>query len=552
MADQPVHIGIGQDAAWYPFNGMLDEIRIYNRALSEAEIQELYQLPIYSISGQVTDGDSNPISGVTIFDDAGHTTATDSDGCYTLSGLAAGTYTLTPSKSGWTFSPATRTVSVPPDATGQDFTGSGPTLTLELPWTAGVGWHFTGGPHPSLGSPVWDALDFMPCDGDRTVRAAADGVVGKVDQSLGNLQIDHENGWSTFYGHLETINVTTGMTVTAGQPVAIAGSRGATNVHLHFGLKHNGAWAPIGNGDISLSGWRVYAGTLPYTGYLERAGMRITAGGGCYQTDNIVSTYFAEDAGTSHQLFVSPGENFHATIRVVNAGQTTWTEGDQVRLGLLEWNDSMGAGIRQSLAPGESVSPGEVRIWTIPMTAPNEPGTYWQVWRIVREDGKIGWFGERIQVEVYVATETVESAIPPSGGSLTSNDGNTTLSFPPNSVTNAVVITYRSLPPIPTGHLIGIGHFFDLTAVYSDTGQLAQLAPGVSYTVTIAYTSNGPAIEDTLALYWWDGSRWSQQGITSAVDTTSDVVTAQVDHFSLFAVLGETKRIYLPLVLKNH
>jgi len=78
----------------------------------------------YSISGRVVDGSGNPIPDVTISDNAGHTTTTGSDGRYILSGLAAGTYTITPSKSGYIFSPASRTVTVPPDATGQDFTGS--------------------------------------------------------------------------------------------------------------------------------------------------------------------------------------------------------------------------------------------------------------------------------------------------------------------------------------------------------------------------------------------------------------------------------------------
>jgi hypothetical protein len=77
----------------------------------------------YSISGRVVDGSGNPISGVTVSDNAGHTTTTGSDGRYTLSGLAAGTYTLTPSKSGYTFSPPSRAVTVPPDATGVDFVG---------------------------------------------------------------------------------------------------------------------------------------------------------------------------------------------------------------------------------------------------------------------------------------------------------------------------------------------------------------------------------------------------------------------------------------------
>jgi hypothetical protein len=81
-------------------------------------------LTTYSISGRVTDGSSNGISGVSVSDGAGHTATTDSSGNYTLSGLSGGTYTITPSKSGYTFSPASRAVTVPPDSTGQDFTGT--------------------------------------------------------------------------------------------------------------------------------------------------------------------------------------------------------------------------------------------------------------------------------------------------------------------------------------------------------------------------------------------------------------------------------------------
>ncbi len=44
MSSSPLRIGIDEGASWYPFNGILDEIRIYDRALTENEILELYKL----------------------------------------------------------------------------------------------------------------------------------------------------------------------------------------------------------------------------------------------------------------------------------------------------------------------------------------------------------------------------------------------------------------------------------------------------------------------------------------------------------------------------
>ena len=123
--------------------------------------------------------------------------------------------------------------------------------------------------------------------------------------------------------------------------------------------------------------------------------------------------------------------------------------------------------------------------------------------------------------------------------------------------TDTVIITHtaRFASEVPSpGVLRGIDHFFDVTAVYSSTGQPAQLAPGEIYTITVQYTDaeKGAAVEDTLGLYWWDGSAWSQKGITSTVDADNNVVEARVDHCSLFAVLAGPRRVYLPLVLKNH
>jgi len=79
----------------------------------------------YTISGTV-DGDE--LEGITLTltgGDTSATTTTASDGSYTLAGLNNGTFTVTPSLSGYTFTPASASVSVSDaDETGVDFTGT--------------------------------------------------------------------------------------------------------------------------------------------------------------------------------------------------------------------------------------------------------------------------------------------------------------------------------------------------------------------------------------------------------------------------------------------
>jgi len=156
----------------------------------------------------------------------------------------------------------------------------------------------------------------------------------------------------------------------------------------------------------------------------------------------------------------------------------------------------------------------------------------YSTWRITRVSGTVGT----------------------GGGTLTSYHGDTTIEIPAGAITDTIVITHTpAYGASPGGNLTGIGHVFDVTAVYSSTGQPAQIAPGQRYTLTVRYTDaeKGPAIEDTLALYYWDGSQWVKEP-SSVVDTANNVVTARPDHFSRWAVLGETRRIYLPLVFKNY
>jgi hypothetical protein len=166
---------------------------------------------------------------------------------------------------------------------------------------------------------------------------------------------------------------------------------------------------------------------------------------------------------------------------------------------------------------------------------------------------------------IYVATQRgglvvlwytppVTTSIPGAGGNLTSPVDNTVYTFPSGAFTSTVTITHTPRFPgnAPSfGNLVGIGHVFEVTATYS-TGRPAQLAPGQTYTLTVSYADaeKGPAIEDTLAFYYWNGSQWVLES-SSAVNTSTNTMTARPNHFSLWAVLGETRRVFLPLVLRN-
>jgi hypothetical protein len=76
----------------------------------------------HTISGQVQLMNQGDLSGITISDDAGHSTTVAADGSYTLHGVRSGVRTITPSKTGYFFPRGSVTLTVESDITGVDFT----------------------------------------------------------------------------------------------------------------------------------------------------------------------------------------------------------------------------------------------------------------------------------------------------------------------------------------------------------------------------------------------------------------------------------------------
>ena len=94
-----------------------------------------------------------------------------------------------------------------------------------------------------------------------TIVAADAGTVIKAEWygSYGNcVIIDHGNGMNTLYGHMASLSVSAGQTVSGGTPVGTCGMTGsATGYHLHFEVIINGSYAdPLGY----FSGYELEAG----------------------------------------------------------------------------------------------------------------------------------------------------------------------------------------------------------------------------------------------------------------------------------------------------
>lgn len=155
------------------------------------------------------------------------------------------------------------------------------------------------------------------------------------------------------------------------------------------------------------------------------------------------------------------------------------------------------------------------------------------------------------QLKVLRYTTSVSATLSTTGGTLVSVPDSTRYAFPTSTFTGTVVVkhTVRAAANLPaTGDLVSIGHTFELMA--TDSATRLPVQPLLPYTITVQYTPTavGPAIENTLGLYYWNGVQWVQE--PSVLDTTTQTITARPNHFSLWAILGQTRRTYVPLVAR--
>ena len=146
---------------------------------------------------------------------------------------------------------------------------------------------------------------------------------------------------------------------------------------------------------------------------------------------------------------------------------------------------------------------------------------------------------------------SIDLVSPYYGGTLNSPDGSVTFTFV-NWVSQPTTVTYTE-PARPSANMraaMGDSHAvltYELEAKTTSTGD--PLTDVNTYWFTFRYGSN-PAIDATLDLYRWTGAAWAPVP-GSQVNTVAGTVTASPDEVGTFAVMGETHRVSLPLVIRN-
>ena len=105
-----------------------------------------------------------------------------------------------------------------------------------------------------------------------------------------------------------------------------------------------------------------------------------------------------------------------------------------------------------------------------------------------------------------------------------------------------------------SGPLIALATVSKLHLLKDLFGQI-YIPPAV-YDEVVVYGEGKPGARETGAAEWIKTvqveDRLAVNLLRGEVDTAANIITATPNHFSLWAVLGETRRVFLPVTLRNH
>ena len=157
------------------------------------------------------------------------------------------------------------------------------------------------------------------------------------------------------------------------------------------------------------------------------------------------------------------------------------------------------------------------------------------------------------------ADELIATSVPTDTGSTlvyTDTQGSpTVIQVPAGAVTETTTLVYT---PVETATTLSgfafAGHAFDLDA-YRNGVLLSGFTFSTAVTITIHYTDTDVAgmDESSLVLEHWNGSAWVDAAC-GLYDRHPDEnwLSVPICHLSQFALFGEQRQVYLPLILRNY
>jgi len=216
------------------------------------------QTPTFSITGTISPSSAGSGATVTLTGTANTTTMANSSGNYTFTGLANGTYTVTPSLSSYTFSPANQTISIAgANATGVNFTGQKSTSSWSISGTIGSG----GGATVTLsgassatttangsGSYTFSGL----VNGSYTVTPTSPGVSFTPTSQQVSVNGANVTGVN-FNGATQTFNITGTISPTAGGGGATVTLSGAANAIITASPSGAYSFTGLSNGSYTVT-----------------------------------------------------------------------------------------------------------------------------------------------------------------------------------------------------------------------------------------------------------------------------------------------------------
>ncbi len=249
------------------------------------------------------------------------------------------------------------------------------------------------------------AIDYANGAGDNwAVLAPAPGTVLDVTEIRDNngdmvgfgrlLRIRHHDGLVSLYGHLNSVAVEAGDTVSAGQVVAHAGTEGnSTGIHLHFEVRSGATDDNIYSGSsVDIRGlpgtwwceWYPPGESEKFSGYADPS-----TAGGIDDSAMVPGGESPPDDGTAFD----PGDTFTKSWTLSNSGTSTWIPGDY-------YATRVSGDFGPSTLPldGE-VAPGETAVLTGDFEVPDAEGVLRVTYQMT---GPNGLFGVQFWVEIVV------------------------------------------------------------------------------------------------------------------------------------------------------